>query len=109
MYTERKKTSKAEAKKKSKQGLLKACKSCKKKMGKKSILMHLSQKESCKNDYTEEEMDFLRGWSDKRKKQNESNYYQRKKKQLSQKYHKGTKRKKIKRERKLEEKKLKIK
>ena len=59
LYKESRKIFLVESKKKSKQILLEVCKGCKKNMGKKSILMHLSQKESCKNDYTEEEMYFL--------------------------------------------------
>ena len=71
-----KRKEKLEKEKKSGEGLLKMCKSCKKRMGDKSILKHLSQKESCMSEYNEEEMEFLRGWSDKRKKKNDSSYYQ---------------------------------
>ena len=64
---------------KSKQGLLEMYKSCNKKMGDKSILKHISQKESCMKDYSEADMDYLRNWADKRNKEKKSNYYERNK------------------------------
>ena len=71
----KKRKEKSEKDKKSKQSLLEICKSCKNKMGGKSILKHLGQKESCITEYTEKEIEFLRGLSDKRKKQNNSSFY----------------------------------
>ena len=70
-----KRKEKLETEKKSKQGLLEMCKSCKKKMGDRSILKHLSQTESCKKDYNENDMEYLRNWADKRNKAKKSNYY----------------------------------
>ena len=63
----------------SKQGLLEMCKSCKKKMGEKSILKHLGQKESCRKDYDEDDMEYLRNWADKRNRSKKSSYYERNK------------------------------
>ena len=58
---------------------LRCAKSCKKKMGDKSILKHISQKESCMKDYSKADMDYLRNWADKRNKEKKSNYYERNK------------------------------
>ena len=70
---------KSEKDKQSKEGLLKKCKSCQKQMGEKSILKHISQKESCMKDYSENDMEYLRNWADKRNKARKSNYYERNK------------------------------
>ena len=48
-------------------------------MGDKSILKHISQKESCRKDYNEEDMEYLRNWADKRIKSRKSKDYERNK------------------------------
>ena len=60
-------------------------KSCKKKMGDKSILNHLSQRESCKNYYDEDNMEYLKNWSDKRNRSKKSSYYERNKSSINSK------------------------
>ena len=65
---------KSKEKKKS-QSLTKRCKSCNKYMVDRSILKHLSQKESCVKDYTEEEMEYLRNLAKERHNSKKSNYY----------------------------------
>ena len=59
--------------------LLKRCKSCKKNMGDKSILKHVSQKESCMKDYTEENMEYSRNWARERHNSKKSSQYKIKK------------------------------
>ena len=65
-YWKRKKSLIA-AKRKKKPDLSEICKGCDKKMGNKSILKHLSQKKSCEEKYTAEEMAYLRGLSNEKK------------------------------------------
>ena len=72
----KKRKEKLEKDKISKQGLLKMCKSCKKNMGNKAILKHISQKESCRKDYNEDEMEYLRNLANKRNKAKKSKYYE---------------------------------
>ena len=47
--------------------LTETCKSCKKKFWDTSFLKHIGQKQSCKEEYTDEELDFMTGWAKERK------------------------------------------
>ena len=47
--------------------LTETCKSCKKKFWHTVFLKHIGQKQSCKEEYTDEELDFITGWAEERK------------------------------------------
>ena len=58
---------KSEKKKAISDQLTETCKSCKKKFWDTSFLKHIGQKQSCKEEYTDEELDFITGWAKERK------------------------------------------
>ena len=47
--------------------LLEKCKACNKTFDDNSILKHITHMDSCKAEYNESELDYIRGWSKKRK------------------------------------------
>ena len=60
--------------------LIETCKLCKKKFWHTSILRHIGQKKSCKEEYTKEQLEFLRGWARERKRLYEIDYREENKK-----------------------------
>ena len=64
--------------------LLDICKSCKIEFGDTSILRHLKDP-LCRKDYDEEELEYIRGWSEKRKDIVFSDYYERNKEEIKSK------------------------
>ena len=69
IYSKRadKRKEKYEKKKTINDQLTETCKSCKKKFWHTVFLKHIGQKQSCKEEYTDEELDFVTGWAKERK------------------------------------------
>ena len=73
-YNPAQRKEKFERKKEIRDQLTEICKSCKKKFWHTSILRHIGQKQSCKEEYRNEKLGFLRGWAKERKRMNEIDY-----------------------------------
>ena len=95
---------KAKEKREINEELTDTCKSCKKKFWHTSILRHISHKESCRDEYTKEQYEFLEGWAKERKRLNEIDYREENKESIAaRRSQRNTKKREERKERRREE------
>ena len=82
-YSPTQRKEKYEKKKEIRDQLTETCKSCKKNFWDTSFLRHIGQKQSCKEEYTNEQLEFMRGWAKERKRLNEIDYREQNKEALA--------------------------
>ena len=82
-YSPAKRKEDYEKKKAIRDQLTETCKSCKKNFLDTTIKKHIAQKQSCKDEYTDEQIEFMTGWAKERKRLMEINHREENKEALA--------------------------